>query len=420
MAGLSSIGAYLARHAVAEGGGVRRAANADEDTLTLAVEAAHRCLDDVEPLTFGGLFFASMTSPFRETPLSSVIATACDLPRDIVTADFAGSTRAGLAALTAAVRAVEGGVRRILVVAADCRRDSGSDGAVAAVVDAKGRLCRFLASAAVAEDFGFQSPAIPNDANRPLRDLAEVVERVINEYGVGPDELAALAASGAPTEVLVRLTELAGLDPEHHLVTAHEREVGALGSPEPLFRLAAALERTQPGERILVVANGQGAEASLFEAGEAAGTDLGLREVVERRTTVDASIDPIGSPIWDRAGEPERDAAVDLAAIARNTRLYGTRCAACGGVQFPESDVCAACGTREGLEPAKLGKRGRTATVDAATNRAVIDLESGGRIELGVTDGSATEMSDGARARITLRRAPLTAPERYVWKARLD
>lgn len=420
MAGVSSIGAYLPRDAVAEGESVRRAANADEDTLTLAVEAAHRCLDEVEPLTFGGLFFASMTSPFHETPLSSVIATACDLPRDIVTADFSGSTRSGLAALTAAVRAVEGGVRRVLVVSADCRRDSGSDGAVAAVVDAKGRLCRFLASAAVAEDFGFQSPTIPKDANRPLRDLAEVVERVINEYGVGPDELSALAAGGAPADVLVRLAELAGLDPARHLVTAHALDAGVLGSPEPLFRLAAALERTKPGERIIVVANGQGAEASLFEAGEAAGTDLGLRAVVARRTAVDRSIDRIGPRTWDREDGPARAEAADTEAIARNTRLYGTRCAACGGVQFPESDVCDACGTREGLEPAKLGKRGRMSRVDAATNRAVIDLESGGRIELDVTDASTTEMSDGAPARVTFRRASLTAPERYIWKARLD
>ena len=36
-----------------------------------------------------------------------VVATACDLPREILTADFGGSVRAGVSALSAAVRAVQ-------------------------------------------------------------------------------------------------------------------------------------------------------------------------------------------------------------------------------------------------------------------------------------------------------------------------
>lgn len=421
MAGVSAIGVYLPRAVVRETGATaRRVAAGDEDALTLAVEATERCLEQVEPLTFGGLFFASTTAPFRETPLSSVIATACDLPRDIVTADFGGSARAGLSALLSAIRAVEGGVRRILVVAADQGREEGGDGAVAAVVDAKGRLAQLLASAAVAEDFGFQSPAPAPDPERPLRDLAEVVERVINEYGVGPDELSSLAASGVSADVLARLAELAAVG--DRIATEHFDTIGMLGTAEPLMRLAVALERATPGDRIVVAAGSHGAEAALFQIGDGAGSDAcrpSLPSVAAAATNAADSAARVGPLVWHAGDDSEegRPAGEPLRDSMRNTRLYGSRCAACGGVEFPEAASCSSCGAREGLEPAKLAKRGRVHSLDAAA-RARVELEGGGEIELDSTDASVSALEEGASIRLTLRRASTSAAARYVWKVR--
>ncbi len=422
MTGVSSIGLYLPRQRVSGASGQRSVAYADEDAFTMAVEAAHRCLEEVEPLTFGGLFFASVTSPYRESQLSSAIATACDLPRDIVTADFTGSVRSGLAALTAAVRAVEAGVRKVLVVTADCRRAHSGDGAVAVVVDAKARLCRFLAAAAVAEDFMFQVvESDTGDARRSLRDTAEVVERVINEYGVGADQLAALAVGGVGDEVASRLADLVGVDAERHLAIGHRGAVGSLGSPEPLLGLAGALERAAPGDRIVVAANGQGAEAVLFEATDAVGMGLcrpPLADAVQQieAEAAGAAAPLVGPSVWDPprgAGE----ATSVLRSLQRSTRLYGTRCPSCGGVQFPEAQECGACGTREGLEPAKLAKRGCVVEIDVAGGRVTVELEGGGRIDLEPTDGRPAAVA--APVQLTFRRAAPTAPTRYAWKVRL-
>ena len=87
MVGISSIGVYIPRSrldrsliAKAWGGkqppGDKAVAHHDEDALTLGVAAAHRCLEDFDPLEIDGLFFASTSSPYREKQVASVVATA--------------------------------------------------------------------------------------------------------------------------------------------------------------------------------------------------------------------------------------------------------------------------------------------------------------------------------------------------------
>lgn len=415
-AGLSSIGVYVPHLRVARGEAERAVAAADEDTLTLAVEAAHLCLEEVEPLSIGGLFFASVTPSEDERQRASVLASVCDLPRDIATADFGGSTRAGLAALVAAVRAVDAGVRKVLVVASDCRRPAAragglGDGAVALVIDRKAALARFAGSAAVAWDFGFQHPGARDQAGepRPHRDLAEVVERVINECGVGYEEIAWLAVGSPGARMGSKVAEMVGIDASARLADGHTRRVGILGTADPLVQLATALHGATAGDRIVAAAAGEGAEAILLEAGEGVGDPAhDPKAAFVRRRAVETAPAPL-APVF---GSTE----VDPAAIERNTRLYGTRCAACSAVQFPEVEKCASCGAREGLEPAKLGKRGRV--VATAAEKCVVEVDGGGRLELASTDAPAGGLGSGTNVWLTFRRATSPGGPRYAWKAR--
>src|SRR5512147_2889354 len=134
MVGITSYGAYvpmtrLALGAIAgggrkagPGGGERSVAYFDEDSITMAVAAAMDCLRGIDRATIGGVFFASASSPYREKQAAALIAKALDLPREVITADFGDSLRAGSTALRSAVDAVKAGsARNVLVVAADCR-----------------------------------------------------------------------------------------------------------------------------------------------------------------------------------------------------------------------------------------------------------------------------------------------------------
>ena len=118
--GIVATGAYIPKYrlprsviAAAWGGrslgGERSVANYDEDSVTMAVEAARDCLLGMDRSGIGGVYFASTTAPYQEKGCATLIATALDLPREVLTADFAHSLRSGTAALLAAGAAVTSG-----------------------------------------------------------------------------------------------------------------------------------------------------------------------------------------------------------------------------------------------------------------------------------------------------------------------
>ena len=140
MIGITRYGAYipkyrLAREVIAHAWGSRfltgerAVANHDEDSITMATEAAIHCLSGINPRTVDALFFASTTSPYLEKQASTLVATAADLSAEVFTADYSSSLRAGTAAIKAALDALNGGgSQNILVGSADSRRsEPGSD-----------------------------------------------------------------------------------------------------------------------------------------------------------------------------------------------------------------------------------------------------------------------------------------------------
>jgi 3-hydroxy-3-methylglutaryl CoA synthase len=102
--------------------GERSMCNWDEDSLTMAVAAARRCLAGVDPSRVDGLYLASTTLPYADRLNSGIAATALSLRGDIRTADFTSALKAGTSALVAALDSVGGGKgRQVLVAAADAR-----------------------------------------------------------------------------------------------------------------------------------------------------------------------------------------------------------------------------------------------------------------------------------------------------------
>src|SRR5438876_210014 len=100
MVGIARYGAYLPalrldRRLIEQAWGARQpageiaVANYDEDALTLAIDAAMSCLGE-PPAPVGGVYVATTSAPYAEKQLAAVLATACDLPRAIFSADFGG------------------------------------------------------------------------------------------------------------------------------------------------------------------------------------------------------------------------------------------------------------------------------------------------------------------------------------------
>src|SRR5207245_2844353 len=228
MVGITRIGTYFPRRrldraliAKAWGArvpaGTRTVAGFDEDALTLATDAVLACLGDADPAGFDALYFASTSSPYLEKQVASMIATAADLRRDVVVADLAGSVRAGLAALRAALDGVRAGsLRTALVAAADARLAEPEselepllgDGAAAVAVGSDGVVAELVSAASVAEEFTY---VWRTDEQRTLRvsetrfgtshgyvrDMAEVIGAALRKAELPPARVARLVL-GAP------------------------------------------------------------------------------------------------------------------------------------------------------------------------------------------------------------------------------
>ncbi len=463
MVGITRIGAYfprrrLDRALIAKAWGVRvppgarTVAGFDEDALTMATDAVLACLGDADPAGFDALYFASTSSPYLEKQVASMIATAADLRRDLVVADLAGSVRAGLAALRAALDGVRAGsLRTALVAAADARLAEPEsemepllgDGAAAVAVGSDGVVAELVSAASVAEEFTY---VWRTDEQRTLRlsetrfgtthgyvrDMAEVIGAALRKAELPPARVARLVLGAPEPRAAAEAARRAGLDPARQLEASLLAEAGLLGTPEPLALLARALETAAPGDFLVVGAYGEGADALVLRATE-------RLPAARPRPLADRLAHGIALPSYERylrargvlpsepMGEPVT-AMIEWKELKQDMRLYGSRCEACGLVQYPQARVCIGCQARDRMQDHKLGKRGSvfTFTIDNLAPvpehpmpMAVIDLDGGGRLYLQVTDAAEGDVKVGAPVELTFRRLHEAGGNRnYFWKAR--
>ena len=101
MPGISAIGAYVPKYRLARslfaqawgsggGPGERAVASYDEDTLSLAVNAAVDAINAHGRDGIDAVYFASTTAPYREKSSAALVTAAADLGTNIRTADFGG------------------------------------------------------------------------------------------------------------------------------------------------------------------------------------------------------------------------------------------------------------------------------------------------------------------------------------------
>jgi len=432
--------------------GTRTVAGLDEDALTMATDAVLACVADADPAAFDALYFASTSSPYLEKQVASVIATAADLRRDVVVADFAGSVRAGVAALRAALDGVRAGsLRTALVAAADARLAEPEselepllgDGAAALAVGGEGVVAELVAAASVAEEFTY---VWRTDEQRTLRvsetrfgttygyvrDVAEAIGAALRKAELPPARIARLALGAPEPRAAAEAVRRAGFDPARQLDPSLLTEAGLLGTPEPLVLLARALETAAPGDFLVVAAYGEGADALVVRATE-------RLPAARPRPLADRLARGLALPSYERylrargvlphepMGEPVT-AMIEWKELRQDVRLYGSRCDACGLVQYPQARICIGCQARDRMQEHKLGKRGTvfTFTLDNLAPvpehpmpMAVIDLEGGGRLYLQVTDAAEGEVRVGAPVELTFRRLHEAGGNRnYFWKAR--
>ena len=475
MVGITGFGAYiprlrLQRAAVVEANkwanpglaalakGERSMANWDEDTVTLAVEAARDCLNSADRNTIAHLSLASTSLPFADRQNAGIVATALSLPVSIGALDITGSQRAGTSALIGALAAAQEGER--LCVAADKRQARpGSTqeltygvGAAAVTVGSENVIAKFVASHSITDDFvdHYRGDGRKFDyywEERWARQeghlklipaaVAGLLEKTGLDAGAIDRLIVPVMSRGTPDGV----AKATGIRAEAVADTL-QANCGDSGVAHPLIMLVAALEAAAPGEKILICSFGQGADALLFETTEAL-TDYPARRGVAgslaRRREETNYIKYLafnGLLEMERGMRAEQDKQTALTALYRNRDMLlgfiGGRCTQCGTLQIPKTRICVNpnCGAHNTQEDEHFSDKPASVmswaadqlaySIDPPAHYGMVQFEGGGRLTVDFTDVDLGAVEVNTPIRMVFRIKDVDEQRgfvRYFWKA---
>jgi 3-hydroxy-3-methylglutaryl CoA synthase len=460
MIGITGWGCYIPRYrltgekfAEAWGGsksGSRSAANHDEDTITMAAQAALECLDGHDPLEVDRLYFASTTRPYLEHQNAAVIAAVADLRHDIMASDFGASVRASTNALRAAYDAVKAdNAERVMVCAADMRMVAPGDPAERAIGDGAAALMvgrgkpvaviqGFFSTSRVFLDYWRTQSDTYVQAGDPkfitdkgiMEQLPEAAEELIEAMDLAKKEVSKMVCYAPDMRVRRGLEKKLGFPPEAYLQDNPQATIGNTGTAQVFLSLIAALDKSKPGDKIVVLNHSSGADACLLEVTE---------HIEEFKTTLQQQIEA-GRPVpsyakWLKFRKviPQEEinvwnsAPVHWREEKQNVRRLARKCKSCGAVQFPVRYKCWSCGGEE-METYKLQRRGEVFTFtldslvpnpDPPTPMVSADLEGGGRLYTQMTDVDAKQVEIGMPVEMVFRKLHQGGGYyTYFWKFR--
>ncbi len=467
MVGIVSYAAYIPRlrlpfDAISGGGrkaggasGERSVANFDEDSVTMGVAAAAACIEGIGRDQIDGVLFASTSYVYREKQAASIIAKALDLRREVVTADFADSVRAGTTALRSAMDAVKAGsARNVLVIAADCRlaaprsplERTFGDGAaaflvggdaVAATIDAQHFIADEIIDVWRTEGDAFVKTwedrfVVEHGYSDNMR---EVVKGLLGKAGKATGDFSKVAFYGPDARSQAGLARSLGFDPKTQLRDALFGKLGNAGVAFAPILLVAALEESKAGDTILLANYGDGAEAFALTVHAPIAKLCDRRAVrwhLERRAELNSydkylAFRNLQASANDRRAGAGVSATVHYRDRDEDISFRGHRCRRCGTEQFPYQRVCFQCFAKDDFEAVRLADRHGKVMSFTFDNFAgspdpplivtTTEVDGGARVYLQMTDASPKEVKLDLPVEFTFRKIhEYGGTPNYFWK----
>lgn len=467
MAGIESYGAYiplyrLSRAEIARewnaspSGGEKAVANYDEDSITMAVAAAMDCITGFDPQTIDRLYFASTTSPYKEKQAAATVAGAMGLRREVLTADFSGSLRAGTNALTAAFDAVAAGTAKsVLVTCSETRLGAPrgdkelalGDGAAAVLVGDSNTVVSIEGYHAIFEEIfdvwrsdqdtfvRFWEDRFGREAGY-VRVVPEVILAALKQYGLTSDDFSKAVLYAPNPRQLATVAKTIGFDVKTKVQDLLYNTVGDTGTAHPLLLLVAALEEAKAGDRILLASYGDGCDVFNMRVTENLAklqTKRGVKRHLVSKVMLPSYVKYM---LWRQIVPTETSTSsaprpVSASALWRDRdwglSLRGVRCKSCGTPQYPRQRVCVVCQAADNFDPYTFSdKKGRLTAfshdrvvsgLDSPSTVAVVDFEGGGRIICNMTDRDPDQVKTGMPVEMTFRKLQYAEGiHNYWWK----
>ena len=438
--------------------GEKAVANWDEDSLTMAVEAAIDCLRGVDRESVDGLYLASTSPPYREKQAASIVAKALDLRRDVVTCDVGDSVRGGTLALRAALDAVNAGsAKRFLVVASDCRvphahtsfEEQFGDGAAALLVGASDHAAEIEATHTISSEFmdiwrreedrhvqSWEERFIVEQGY--LGHMSEVATELFEKSGLRPGDFARAAYSAWDQRRHREAARRMGFDARSQVEDSLLDSVGNTGTAQAMMVLVSALEKSSAGDRIFFANYGDGADAFAVRVAGQIGEGP-ERRGVRKHLASKMMLPNYGKYLHYRnlmEWQPVREIPpyTSLPVTWRDRQwtwsMRGHQCRQCGTIQVPVKRICNWCQAKDDFDEVRLSDRKATLfsystdtlgtfNPDPPNVLTVVDFEGGGRLLTTMTDRDPDKLQPDMPVELTFRKiTEHLQVKNYWWKCR--
>ena len=477
MTGIVSYGAYIPRYRIDRKviykamswlnpatfmPGEKAVANYDEDSITMAVAAGMDCLQDIDPKSVDGTFFASTTFPYRERQNAQILSDAFNMGSNIRTADFADSIKSGTTAVLSALDTVKAGsARNIIVCASDIRigkpgsiqEEFFGDGAASLLLGSDNLIAKVLGSYSVSYDFidHWRADTDLYDhqwEDRFIRDVGykqfipETINGALNKCNLKIKDMAKVVYPCLYAADFKGIAGKLGIE-ETQIVDPMINSVGFTGTSNSLMLLVAALEDAKPGDKILVASFGTGSDAIIFEVTDEIEKIKGSRRGIKKNLEAKRALDSYQKMIAFRGIIPVekgiRGEEMPFTPFSELWRLrdqvhglVGSKCTKCGTPQFPAQTVCVNpdCGAIDQMGKYRFANKKGTLFMYTGDNLAfspsppemygMVDFEGGGRYQFNITDTDVDALSVGMPVEMSFRRKYVDTTfgvYGYFWKA---
>jgi hydroxymethylglutaryl-CoA synthase len=320
--GIAGYGAYVPRYRIkveeiarvwaADGERIKKnlliseksVAGEDEDTVTMAVEAAREALrmSGVKADKIGAVYVGSESHPYTVKPTATIVAEAVEASIESTAADYEFACKAGTAAIQTCMGLV--GSRMIeygLAIGADTAQSAPGDaleytaaaGAVTYIIGRESLLARVEGTYSFTTDtpdfWRREGQSYPSHGGRftglpaYFKHVYSASKGIMKKLDLTPDDFRYVVFHQPNGKFPRKVAEILHFKKEQYLPGILVDRVGNLYSGSSLLGLARVLDVAEPGDRILLTSFGSGAGSDSFSIL----VEEGIREKREKSSKVE-------------------------------------------------------------------------------------------------------------------------------------
>lgn len=258
-------------------------ADADEDTITISVEAGKNALScGINPGSIGALFVGSESHPYTVKPSGTVVAEALGLPRELMLADYEFACKAGTAAMQTCLAMVKAGMIEYgMAIGADTAQGRPGDALEytaasggAAFIIGKNPLAVIEATCSYTTDtpdfWRREGQDYPSHGARftgkpaYFHHVISATQLLFKKTGLSKDDFDYVVFHMPNGKFPREAAKALGFDSKKLLPSLVVEKIGNTYSGSSLLGLCAVLDKAKAGERILLTSFGSGAGGDSF------------------------------------------------------------------------------------------------------------------------------------------------------------